>query len=154
MHWIDPECLQETRPQGVYHLGHPFSLWQCRDATARGPVSTYWRVLMSKKSVSSDTSSNETTEQALVALTIQITEFVQGGALDSRFAAKLVKRLKREADAISQGRNATKPGQAELKKAFDAVDAVLRDHDATLLVMANAALRETDNKIGGKKSQQ
>lgn len=110
---------------------------------------------MNRKPTCKDTScSSETTEQALVVLTIQITRFVQSVALDSRFAAKLVKRLKREADAISQGRNATRLGQKELRKAFDAVDAVLRNHDATLLVMANAALRETDKKIGSERSQQ
>jgi hypothetical protein len=42
----------------------------------------------------------------------------------------------------------------ELKKAFEAVEAVLLDHDAELLVDANAALRETDDKIGSKKLQQ
>jgi hypothetical protein len=110
---------------------------------------------MSKKSFSDDVSdSNETTEQALVALTVQVKKFVEDRSLDSRFAAKLVKRLKKEADAVSQGGNATKPGQKELKKAFDAVDAVLRDHDATLLVTANAALRETDNAASSKKPQQ
>ncbi|WP_183081440.1 hypothetical protein [Paraburkholderia fungorum] len=106
---------------------------------------------MTKKSFSADTSdSNETTEQALVALTMQIKEFVQGRSLDSRFAAKLLKRLKKEADAIAHGDNATKPGQKELKKVFDAVDAVLRDHDAALLVTANAALRETDNTTASR----
>jgi hypothetical protein len=110
---------------------------------------------MNRKSPSDDASaSNETTEQALVALTRQINEFVKDRSLDSRFAAKLVKRLKKEADAISEGGNATKPGQKELKKAFEAVDAVLRDHDAALLVTANAALRETDNTTSSKKSQQ
>jgi hypothetical protein len=109
---------------------------------------------MSKRSFSDDASdSNETTEQALVALTIQIKEFVQNRSL-SRFAAKLVRRLKKEADAILEGGNATKPGQKELKNAFDAVDVVLRDHDTALLVTANAALRETDNTTSSKKSQQ
>jgi hypothetical protein len=110
---------------------------------------------MSKRSFSDDASdSNETTEQALVALTIQVKELVQDGSLDSRFAGKLVKRLKKEADAITEGGNATKLGQKELKKAFDTADAVLRDHDAALLVTANAALRETDNTTSSKKSQQ
>lgn len=110
---------------------------------------------MSKKSLSDDASaSNETTEQALVALTTQIKEFVQNRSLDSRFAAKLVKRLKKEADAISEGGNATKLGQKELKKTFEAVEAVLRDHDAALLVTANAALREADNMTSSKKAQQ
>ena len=107
-----------------------------------------------KKSFSDDANdSNETTEQALVALTIQIKEFVQNRSLDSRFAAKLVKRLKKEADAISESGNATKPGQKELKNAFNAVDAVLRDHDAALLVTANAALRETKTRpVAGSHS--
>ncbi|MGY6162362.1 hypothetical protein [Paraburkholderia caledonica] len=110
---------------------------------------------MGKKSASVDASdSNETTEQALAALTIQIKEFVQNRSLDSRFAAKLVRRLKKEADAILEGSNATKTGQKELKNAFDAVDAVLREHDAALLVTANAALRQTDNAASSKKSQQ
>ncbi|REG50912.1 hypothetical protein B0G80_7384 [Paraburkholderia sp. BL6669N2] len=110
---------------------------------------------MGKKSFSDDASdSNETNEQALVALTIQIKEFVQNRMLDSRFAAKLVKRLKKEADAISEGGNTTKLGKKALKEAFDTVDAVLRDHDAALLVTANAALRETDDATSGKKSRQ
>jgi hypothetical protein len=111
-------------------------------------------MLMGKKSFSVDPSGwNETTEQALAALTIQIKEFVQNSSLDSRFAAKLVRRLKKEADAILEGGNATKTGQKELKNAFEAVDAVLRDHDAALLVTANAALRETDSATSSKKSQ-
>ncbi|WP_258194192.1 hypothetical protein, partial [Paraburkholderia sp. BL25I1N1] len=118
-------------------------------------VNTLWRMLMGKKSLSVDASdSNETTEQALTALTIQIKEFVQNSSLDSRFAAKLVRRLKKEADAIFEGGNATKTGQKELKNAFDAVDAVLRDHDAALLVTANAALRETDDTTRSKKPEQ
>jgi hypothetical protein len=110
--------------------------------------------LMGKKSFSDAASDpNETTEQTLVALTLQIREFVQNRSLDSRFALKLVKRLKKEADAISERGNSTKPGQKELKKAFDAVDAALRAHDAALLVTANAALREIDDSACIKKSQ-
>jgi hypothetical protein len=109
---------------------------------------------MSKKSFSDDAGdSSETTELALMALTLQIKGFVQDKSLDSRFAAKLVKRLKKEADAILEGGNTTKPGQKELKKAFDAVDAALHDHDAGLLVTANAALRESTGTIGSKKPQ-
>ena len=97
---------------------------------------------MGKESLSDDIGdSNETTEATLVALTMQINSFVRGGTLDSRCGAKLVKRLKREAES---GR-ATKPGRKELKTAFDTVDSALRDHDAGLLVMANAALRATDD---------
>ncbi len=109
---------------------------------------------MSKKSFSDDASdSSQTTELALIALTLQIKEFVQERSLDSRFAAKLVKRLKKEADAILEGGSTTKPGQKELKKAFDAVDAALHDHDAGLLVTANAALRESASTTGSKEPQ-
>jgi hypothetical protein len=109
---------------------------------------------MSKKSSTDNvTSSNETTLATLTALTLQISEFVQNRTLDSRFAAKLVKRLKKEAEAISETGKATKPGQKELKKAFDTVDAALRDHDAGLLVTANAALRATDDAAATGESK-
>src|SRR5258707_1067961 len=90
---------------------------------------------MSKKSSSDDLGdSNETTEATLTALTTQINEFVSAGTLDSRCAAKLVKRLKKEAEALGESGKATKTGQKELEKAFGTVDAALCDHDAKLLV--------------------
>jgi hypothetical protein len=49
---------------------------------------------MSKKSSSDDVGcSNETTDATLAALTTQVSRFVSEGTLDSRCAAKLVKRL-------------------------------------------------------------
>jgi hypothetical protein len=108
---------------------------------------------MSKTSSSDDVGdSNETTEATLATLTMQINEFVSGETLDSRCAAKLVKRLKKEADAVAESCKATKTGQKELKKAFDAVDAALCDHDARLLVTANAALRTTDEVARPRQS--
>jgi hypothetical protein len=108
---------------------------------------------MSKKSSSDDVGdSNETTETTLATLTMQINEFVSGGTLDSRCAAKLVKRLKKEADAVAESGKATKTGQKELKKVFGAVDAALCDHDARLLVTANAALRMTDEVASPRES--
>ena len=97
-------------------------------------------------------SSNETTETTLAALASQVNAFVLEGSLDSRCAAKLVNRLRKEADAISETGNSTKLGQKELKLALDAVDTALRDHDAGLLVMANAALRSAADTAGTKKS--
>jgi hypothetical protein len=112
-------------------------------------------ILMSKKPVSDDDgNANETTEQALIVLTAQIKDLVQHGSLDSRLAAKLLKRLKKEALIVAAGDKTTKTGQKDLSKAFDAADTALRDHEAALLVTANAALRETDNKRSGKKSLQ
>jgi hypothetical protein len=101
--------------------------------------------MMSKKPYASDAGdSNETTEATLLALTTQIHQFVVARTLDSRCATKLVKRLKKEADAVSESGNATKSDRTALEKAFEAVDAALREHDAGLLVTANAALRATD----------
>ena len=58
---------------------------------------------MGKKSSSDDVGgSNETTEATLAALTMQISKFVSEGTLDSRFAANLVKRLKKEAEAVAE----------------------------------------------------
>lgn len=91
--------------------------------------------------------SNETSEATLTALVLTVSEFVHEGTLDSRCAAKLAKRLKKEAEAISGSGNATKPGQKQLLKAFDVIDAALRDHDAGLLVTANAALRSTEDAL-------
>jgi hypothetical protein len=109
---------------------------------------------MSKRSpVENMGNPSETTEATLTALTVQIGGFVHEGTLDSRCAAKLVKRLKKEAEAIAESDRATKPGQKELKKAFDAVDAALRDHDAKLLVTANAALRAKDKKAGAANTR-
>jgi hypothetical protein len=104
---------------------------------------------MSRKSLSDDVGdANETTEATLAALTMQISRFVVEGTLDSRVAAKLVKRLKKEAEAVVESGKTTKTGANELRRAFVSVDAALRDHDAKLLVTANAALRDTDGVAG------
>ncbi|TKC87819.1 hypothetical protein FAZ69_16220 [Trinickia terrae] len=87
---------------------------------------------------------NQTTEATLAALTLQISAFVHNGTLDSRCAAKLIKRLRQEADLVFDGGNSTEEGRHELAKALDAVDASLREHDAGLLVAAHAALRVTE----------
>lgn len=72
---------------------------------------------MSKKFSSADSGdSNETSETTLAALTIQISEFVREGTLDSRCAAKLVKRLKKEAEAISESGKATKLVRRNLRR--------------------------------------
>ena len=101
---------------------------------------------MSKKSSSDDANdSNETTEQALAALTVQIKEFVQNRSLDSRFAAKLVKRLKKESELVVENGHSVQSARRTLEEALRAIDAELREHDAKLLVAANAALRRADD---------
>jgi len=87
---------------------------------------------MSKKSASEEVGkATATTEGTLAALAMQI---------------------KKEAEAISETGKATKAGQRELDKAFDMLDTALRDHDARLLVTANAELRVTDNAVASKRS--
>ena len=94
--------------------------------------------------------SNETTEATLAALATHIREFIEQGTLDTRCAAKLVKQLKKEAEAeaVADSSKATKQQQSELKNAFGAVDAALRDHEARLLVNAHATLRAKDGVEG------
>jgi hypothetical protein len=100
---------------------------------------------MSKKTEGRNKSdATETTAAALATLAISISELVTNGSLDSRFAAKLVKRLQKEAEAVSDDGNTPKLAQRELQKSFDAVDAAIRGHNAKLLVAANASLRTAD----------
>jgi len=84
---------------------------------------------------------NESTEATLTTLTTQINAFVRDGTIDSRCAAELIKRLKREADLISECGKLSKPERKKLNIAFVEIEAALRNHDAGLLVIANAALR-------------
>jgi hypothetical protein len=101
---------------------------------------------MSKKPLTDTTGvPNETAAATLAALATQIGAFVREGTLDSRCATRLVKRLKKEADTMAENSGQTKPDQKALKNAFKDVDAALRDHDAGLLVKANAALRATED---------
>ena len=72
-----------------------------------------------------DRSANNTAEATLLALTIQICGFLHEGALDSRCASKLVRRLRKEAETVSEAGRMTKSGQKDLLHAFNAVDAVL-----------------------------
>jgi hypothetical protein len=91
---------------------------------------------------------DNTAEATLVALTTQICGFVHEGALDSRCAIKLVRRLRKEAETISEAGRITKSGQKDLLHAFNAVDMLLHAHDAGLLIAANTALRSTAGAPG------
>jgi hypothetical protein len=88
---------------------------------------------------------NQTNEATLAALTLQISTFVHAGTLDSRCAAKLIKRLRKEADHILESGDSTQAGRDELQSAFATCDVALRDHDARLLVAAHAALRGAED---------
>lgn len=87
---------------------------------------------------------SSTTDATLVSLVEQITGFVSAGTLDSRFASKLVKRLRKEAVIVEKGKSSMSSGRKTVSEAIDTLDAALRDHEAKLLVAANAALRAAE----------
>jgi hypothetical protein len=101
---------------------------------------------MSKRPITGDSENfNQTTESTLVALTVHINKFVNNRTLDSRCAARLIERLRREARIIADNGHSTWTGTRELEKALSALDVALRAYDASLLVAANAALRTADS---------
>lgn len=80
------------------------------------------------------------TPQTITAKRIDVVQ-VTTGYRASKIQGASVYNIRKEAEAISETRRMTKSGKKELIHAFDAVDVVLRTHDAGLLVAANAALR-------------
>jgi hypothetical protein len=96
---------------------------------------------MARKYTVGGGNSSQTTEATLAALAAHIAQFVQEGTLDSRCAVKLARRLRKEADAITTDSGQTKDDQHALRRSFDELDEAVRQHDAALLVAANAARR-------------
>jgi hypothetical protein len=88
--------------------------------------------------------SHETSVEALTVLTRQICNLLKAQLLDSRLAAKLLKQLRKEADAVCRLERSERSELLELANQFHSVDAALRTHDASLLVEAQAALRRSD----------
>ncbi|MFM0557743.1 hypothetical protein P0D69_43430 [Paraburkholderia sediminicola] len=88
--------------------------------------------------------SHETAVEALTVLTRQICKLLTGQLLDSRLAAKLLKQLRKEADAVSKAGHTQRSELLEVMGAFHSVDAALRAHNADLLVTAHAALRTSE----------
>ena len=108
---------------------------------------------MSKMKSDVSNGTTQTSESALSDVAIHIKTLVIDHLLDSRCAAKLVKRLRKESDAVTKDSGGTKAGRKTLLKTFEAVDKALRQQDAALLVAANASLRADDgaNILKGKK---
>lgn len=106
---------------------------------------------MSRKHTDAELDRTQSTESALVELASHIQALVADQSLDSRCAAKLVKRLRKEAVAVEDSRAGTKAGRKRLLKTFDALDTALFEQNATLLVAANAALRAHDVSDGAAK---
>jgi hypothetical protein len=64
-------------------------------------------------------------------LTRQICSLLTAQLLDSRLAAKLLKQLRKEADAVSKAGYSQRSELLELTDAFHSVDAALRAHNLT-----------------------
>lgn len=101
----------------------------------------------------------QTTAGGLIRLASVIATLARESAIDTRFGAKLLKRLDKEARRVTQsGALLDDAEQAALLGALGELDLVLRQRDAASLVEANARLRDTEaatsKKRKGKKDDQ
>jgi hypothetical protein len=108
---------------------------------------------MSKKRIDAEFARTQTTQSALIALASHIQTLVADQTLDSRCAAKLVKRLKKEAITVEETSDEGKASRKLLAQSFDALDTALFEQGATLLVAANATLRAEDLSDGAAKKR-
>jgi hypothetical protein len=95
----------------------------------------------------------QSTASGLMRLASLIAGLAREGVIDTRFAAKLSKRLDKEARRVSTG-GAVPLDEAEQAALFGALgelDLALRQHDAASLVEANARLRETEGGAGKRR---
>jgi hypothetical protein len=95
----------------------------------------------------------QTTAGGLVRLASLIAGLAREGVIDTRFGAKLLKRLDKEAQRVA-GPGAAPLDEAEQAALFGAlgeVDLALRQCDAASLVEANARLRESEATTSGKR---
>jgi len=100
-----------------------------------------------------DGTTTQTTVGGLVRLASLIAGLAREGVLDTRFGAKLMKRLDKEARRVT-GPGATPLDEAEQAALFGAlgeVDLALRQCDAASLVEANARLREDEGASGKRR---
>ncbi|WP_061174435.1 hypothetical protein [Caballeronia pedi] len=95
----------------------------------------------------------QSTASGLMRLASLIAGLAREGAIDTRFAAKLSKRLDKEARRVSTG-GAVPLDEAEQTALFGALgelDVALRQRDAASLVEANARLRENEGGAGKRR---
>ncbi|SAK99473.1 hypothetical protein [Caballeronia ptereochthonis] len=95
----------------------------------------------------------QTTAGGLIRLASVIAGLAREGALDTRFGAKLFRRLDKEARRVS-GRGPApldETEQAALLGALGELDLALRQRDAASLVAANARLRESDSSSNKRR---
>jgi hypothetical protein len=108
---------------------------------------------MTKKDASAAHLATQSTEAALADLASHIQRLVSDEVLDSRCAAKLVKRLRKEGVTVSTAGTGSEADREALIRALDALETALFDQNAVLLVAANATLREIDAEREGEQRQ-
>lgn len=95
----------------------------------------------------------QSTAGGVIRLASVIAGLAREGAIDTRFGAKLLKRLDKEARRVAS-RDTAPPDEAEQTALFGALgelDLALRQRDAASLVEANARLRESESAASGKR---
>jgi hypothetical protein len=97
----------------------------------------------------------QTTAGGLIRLASVIATLAREHAIDTRFGAKLLRRLDKEARRVTEDASGSatpdEAEQAALLGALGELDLVLRQRDAASLVEANARLRDTEAASGKKR---
>jgi hypothetical protein len=94
----------------------------------------------------------QTTSAGLIRLTSVIAALTRERAIDTRFGAKLLRRIDKEAHRVARGAAALDEAeQTALFGALGELDVALRRRDAASLVEANARLRATESAAGKKR---
>ena len=95
----------------------------------------------------------QTTAAGLIRLAAGICELLHDKSIDSRFGAKLLKRLEKEAQQIIENRLGSLGSADELalRNALGRLKHALQQSEAGLLVQTIAKLRSNDEKAGSKK---
>jgi hypothetical protein len=95
----------------------------------------------------------QTTATGLIRLSSVLAALARDGAVDTRFGAKLFKRLDKEARRVAQRGDEAFDGatRESLLAAIGELDLALRQRDAASLVEANARLREQEEDAPAKR---
>ena len=95
----------------------------------------------------------QTTSGGIIRLASVIAGLVREGAVDTRFGAKLLRRLDKEARRVADrgAEPADETGEPALFGALGELDLALRQRDAASLVEANARLREKESASGKRR---
>jgi hypothetical protein len=95
----------------------------------------------------------QTTAAGLIRLASVIAALARDGAVDTRFGAKLFKRLDKEAQRVATaGEPFLDASERDaLLTAIGELDIALRERDAASLVEANARLRESEEPSGKRR---